>query len=605
MFLHKLHAAAHLLWLLIKGNAKSLCASVVQGPRATCLEIQHVSMRIWLGIMATLFLRSRVRVTRFVRICRASGVSRAELEANLEAAVALAETDIGRQRYDHAMKALTPHIETTTEHPRIAKCLAVRSLAHIWNGRHQETVDDLNRCAALRPTYAQGFNYLANLAQVHGIRGEVTEARQAMAQQCGATPGEDPTPFLTRYIEQRVTPYLKDIPKNETVGVMFAAYHTAVGHAILDPFHFYNLFRHRFDHLAIVHPPLEHYSKTTLLMTDIMSQYLNTIEIASGELAPFAWQNLGELHAGNATFLFHNYWSLNRNAFRARNNPKHPMSTQRKHVTLPQWMIDRAERFCKKNRLEINQPVVVLHTRSHGYHNLKVQSFRNVSINNYIPALRRLVELGYKIIRIGDTGMVSLRGDVPSILELPFLNYYDASLDPYFLSQCKFMMSCQSGPCSIARALGKPNLIINAVYHHTMLPEVDELFLFKQYRDTDGTPLSLEEILGRGGHLCDKSTHFAEAFLTLEDASASEILAATEEMIADLHSTGRVDKPNQAKFREMMMRFAKMTTPLHKLANRMTDYIGYSLPEGRVSNAMCEMRPGYINHLGYQKREAA
>jgi putative glycosyltransferase (TIGR04372 family) len=326
-------------------------------------------------------------------------------------------------------------------------------------------------------------------------------------------------------------------------------------------------------------------------MVDVMRQYVETLDISAPELSPFAWQYLGELSAGNMTFLCMNYWAMNRMAFHARRDPDHPMSRGRRYVELPAKIVERAEAICRRNRLDPSRPVVVLHARSHGYHRLKVQSFRNVEVRNYVPAVRRLLDLGYQVVRIGERGMESLRGDVPGIVELPLLPHYDNTLDAYFL----FMISCQSGPCSLARAMGKPNLVANAVYHHTMLPESDELFLFKRYRDVGGSPLCLEEILARGGHLFDKSSHFEAAGIELEDATADEILAATEEMLTRLENPTREDTPAQAAFRELMNRFAAAGPGSHPLATLMTDYIGYGLPEGRVSDAVCRLRPGYVS----------
>ena len=593
MFLHKLVSGSHLVLLFAWAN---LCTALgaLRPSRPALRRLRQVAVRTALAAHAVLLLRGKIRVTRFVRLCKSSGVSRATLERNLEAAVALAEWDVGRQKFDRAEALMTRHIDASPDHPRAAKCYGMRSMAHIWRGNQKETIADLTRCAELRPSYARGFNYLANLAQVHGIRGEVAEARQAMAVQCKVRKSEDATEYLARILLDRTDRYLTNIPGCDTVGVLFGAYHQALGHAILDPFHFYNLFRHRFDHLVVLHPDILGYSRASAQMLGVMQQYLDQVGVHPGELSLFPWQNLGEIAAGRVTFLCHNYWSLNRMAYHARRDPKHPMSGGRRYVELPAKIIDRAELVCRKNKIDLSRPVVVLHARAHGYHKLQVQSFRNVDIRNYVPAVRRLIDLGYNVVRIGDKDMASIRDAVPEVVELPTLAHYDHALDPYFLSRCKFMISCQSGPCSVARAMGKPNLVVNAVYHHTMLPEVEEVFAFKRYRDAGGADLGLEELLTRGCHLFDRTSHFAEAGVSLADCTADEILAATEEMVAGLEDPDRFDTPAQTTFRNLMLRFANPAQTTHPLAHAMTDYIGYSLPEGRVSDAVCRMRPGYV-----------
>src|SRR5262249_13108177 len=213
----------------------------------------------------------------------------------------------------------------------------------------------------------------------------------------------------------------------------------------------------------------------------------------------------------NFTFLVHTYWSLNRMAYQARLGGTHPMAHGRDYLQLPPKLVARAEAVCRRNHLDLTKPIVVVHTREHGYHGLRGQRYRSPDVNNYIPALRRLVQLGYQVVRIGDKKMYSVRREVPGLLELPATDYYDPVLDPYFISRCKFMISCQSGPCSYARVFGKPNLVVNAVYHHTLLPERHELIAFKNYRHVrTGEPLGVEAIFGAGAHLFDRTQHFVD-----------------------------------------------------------------------------------------------
>ncbi len=590
MLLHKVLVAAHLWWLLLWANVRSAACGF------SASEVRRSAFRLWLGLLAVPLKRGKFRVTRIVKLCLSSGVPRETLARNLEAAVALAESDIHRQKFARAIATLTAHIDANPNHPKVAKCLALRSEAHIWQGRYKETAEDLTRCGNLRPRYARGLHKLAGLAHVLGIRGEVEAARRAMALQCKAKPTDDPTAYLGRFLTKKAEKKLR-IPLSGRIGVMFGAYHAALGHAILDPFHFYNLFRHRFDHLVLIHPPLTTYSGSTALTVGVLQQYIEPLDVVSAPLAPFACQNLGEIPSvaskRDLTFLCYNYWALNRMAYQARLDPSHPMSRGRRYLELPPKLVDRAHALVRKLRIDTDRPIVVLHIREHGYHKLQVQDFRNVGVRNYVPAIRHLIEEGYTVVRIGSRHMPSLRGAVPGLLELPFLDGYDPCLDAYFLERCRFMISSQSGPCSLARALGKPNLVVNAVYHHTMLPEHNELFVFKRYRDTRGEPLGVEELLARGCHLFDRTLHFQQAGVNLEDATADEILAATEEMLAGLDEPDRADSPTQAAFRDLMTEYAAKSGS-HPLASRMTDYIGYALPEGRVSDAVCQLRPGEV-----------
>jgi putative glycosyltransferase (TIGR04372 family) len=333
-------------------------------------------------------------------------------------------------------------------------------------------------------------------------------------------------------------------------------------------------------------------------MVGIMEQYIEQIEIDCPDLPTFAWQNLGELRTreanGKLTFLCHNYWALNRMAFDARRDPSHPMSRGRKYLRLPGKLVDRAEALCRKMGIETDRPVVVLHTREHGYHRLRGQAFRNADVRNYVPAVRDLIARGYAVVRIGDRKMTSIARDVPGLVELPTLRGYDPVLDPYFLERCRFMISCQSGPCSLARALGKPNLVVNAVYNHTTLPEHNELFAFKRYLDAGGAELGAEEALRRCAHLFDRTEHFDRTGIRLEDTTAEEIEAAVGEMIAGLDEPDRADTPAQARFRRLCEKLGATPDPANPLTHSMSNYIGHALPECRVSDAVCRLRPGFV-----------
>jgi putative glycosyltransferase (TIGR04372 family) len=593
--LHKLGTLSHFAWLLFWANLRAVLQGIEQGPRGTLREFRQAAIRFWLVIHAGLFLRGKFRVTRLMRLCESSGVSRAALSSNLEAAVAMAERDLAHQKFEEAEALLTPHIEANPNDPWVAKCHGIRSYIYSWRGNYLKMIEDLHRCEKLRPSLAQGFNYLGCLAQIHGFRGEEEAARRAMAAQCGAGSSEDSTAFLARYLTKWTSPYLESLPLSGTVGIMFGAYPTAVGHAILDPFHFYNLFRHRFDHLVLIHPPRGGYSLSCKYAVDVMEQYIEQIEVEEAKLAQLPWQNLGEITTGGKlTFLCYNYWGLNRLAFRARRDPRHPLNRGRRYLQMPAKLIDRAETICRKNKLKIDRPLVVLHVREHGYHRLKGQAYRNIDVRNYIPALRHLIAKGYLVVRVGDRTMTSLRREVPELVELPTQQGYSPLLDPFLLSRCEFMISCQSGPCSFARAYGKPTLVVNAVCNHTLLPEQNELFVFKQYLDEQSRQLSIEEMLQRGCHLFDRSLHYEEAGIHLEDATAEEILAATEEMLVGLNNPNREDSPAQTAFRDLMRHYGAIPSS-HPLANRLSDYIGYGLPEGRVSDAVCQARPGYVS----------
>jgi len=579
-------------WCLT-GSLRRLLRQVPHGPRAVGRElVRHGVLAVAvLRCLAVMVLR-RKDAEQLIRLSRLFLTDPTWLFRNPDTACYAVRRLMHRQRYRQAVAVLTPLL---ADKPGRAKCYGVRGLAYQQLGRYREALADLTRCHELRPRVAQDACHNYQRAFLHGLRGDTEAARAAMLDQMDLRGRPDAGRRLARFLYRRLKPHFANLDLRGSVGVFLGAYTNAVGHAILDPFHYFNLFGRRFDNLVMVHPDLNGYTPATRLTMGVLEQYLETVRCTDPEVMNFAWQHLGELAHDNFTFLIYNYWSLNRLACKARQDPDHPLHGGRTYLRPPPKLIARAERLLRRCGVDASAPVVVVHAREHGYHELRGQLFRNVDIRNYVPALRKLLSLGYQVVRIGDRKMSSLRRDLPGLLELPLTEGYSPVLDPYFLWRSRFMISCQSGPCSYARVFGKPNLVVNAVYHHTLLPERHELLAFKDYRDTaTGEALGVEEVFRRGAHLFDRTQHFVDGGVATVDMTAEEIEAALDEMLDWLAEPGRPETPAQQEFRRLMRRFAGENDPSRPPASPMSDYIGYGLPECRVSDAVAALRPGYL-----------
>lgn len=578
---------ACLLWANVRLVAGGFLAGLRPGGRAAGRAARRLGTALWFVTRT----RGRVRAAGLVEACLASGVTRRALSTNPEAAFVLAAWLNDQQKHEEALAILAPFMTPTR---RTAKLYGVRGMAYFGLGKFPEALADLTTCHELSPQAARDFLFNPHRAYLHGLAGDTAAARAAMADQVVPGHAGDVDEALGRFLAVRLAKLLPGA--RGTVGVIIGYFNNAVGHAILDPYHFIQLYQHRFDRLILLHAPDAHFTPPTRLASRVLDQYVEQSELCDPDVLHFAWQSLGELRHEGYTFLMHNYWSLNRMAFHARNSADHPMGRAREYFTVPPVMVTRAEAILRRNHIDLSRPLVVLHTREHGYHGLRGQSYRNTDVRNYVPALRLLVARGYQVVRIGDHKMYGVRGEVPGLLELPATDYYDPVLDPVLIARCEFMISCQSGPCSYARVFGKPNLVLNAVYHFTLLPEIRELLAFKTYRDAaTGRALSVEEVFRAGAHLFNRTEHFEAAGIAVEDMTPEEITAAVEEMLDWRENPDRAETPAQAAFRALMWRFgaerAKTAAPG---ITPVDDYVGYALPECRVSDAVCRLRPGYL-----------
>lgn len=592
LLLHKTRTAGHLLGCLLWYNLRSAAGGLFRGPVEALRQAWRATWRLWLTASAVLRLRGAHRLRRLVELAEQSGVPPAVLAANPEAAFALALGLNERQMFDETVALVTPLLRPV---PECAKLYGIRGAAHAELGRYREALADLARCAELRPEVIRSHNFAIVRAFFLAARGDAAAARRVWADLLfPAGYRGDAGRAIARHLAGLLHDHLDRRKLTGSVGVFMGYYPNAVGHAVLDPFHIYQLFRGRFDHLVILRGRDDVYQPATRVAADVVNQYVDHIEVGD-PLLTFAWHGLGELRHKNLTFLLHNYWSLNRLAHQARTDPAHPMARGRSYFAPPPKVVERGEAACRRLGLDPGRPLVVVHAREHGYHRLGVQRFRNTDVRRYVPALRRLTDLGFQVVRVGDANMTRVGREVPGLVELPFVPGYHPALDVYMIWRCRFMLSCQSGPCSYARAFGKPNLVLNAVYHYTLLPEHNELLAFKTYRDAKtGRPLGVEELFRAGAHLLDRTCHFDDAGIELEEMTADEILAATEEMVGWLDDPDRPETPAQRRFRRLMAWHSAHPTTTHPLAHGLSDYVGYGLPECRVSDAVCRMRPGYL-----------
>jgi putative glycosyltransferase (TIGR04372 family) len=593
LLLHKLRTAGHLLGCLLWYNLLSAAGGLTRGPVPALREAWRATWRLGLVAAAVLRLRGTHRVRRLAELAEASGAPSAKLTANPEVAFATAVGLNETQRYDEAVALVTPLLRPTKE---LAKLYGIRAAANSELGRYPEVLSDLEQCARLRPAVMRSHNLNIIRAFFLAARGDTAAARQVWADHLfpGGYPG-DAGNAIAGHLAWRLRRYLEPLDLTGSVGVFIGYYPNAVGHAVLDPFHLVQLFRDRFDHLVVIRGPSGVYQPATRVAADVVAQYVEHVEVDDDRILTFAWHGLGELQHRNLTFLLHNYWSLNRMAYRSRTDPTDPMSRGRAYFAPPPKLVHRAERLCRRIGIDPDRPLVVVHTREHGYHKLGVQRFRNTDVRNYVPALRRLIARGFQVVRVGDRKMTRVGHDVPGLIELPFVRGYHPALDVYLIWRCRFMVSCQSGPCSYARAFGKPNLVLNAVFHYTLLPEHNELLAFKTYRDAHtGQPLGVEELFRAGAHLLDRTRHFEGAGIELEEMTSDEILAATDEMLEWLDDPDRPETAAQRRFRRLMAWHSDHPNHDHPLSHPLSDYVGYGLPECRVSDAVCRMRPGYL-----------
>jgi putative glycosyltransferase (TIGR04372 family) len=405
------------------------------------------------------------------------------------------------------------------------------------------------------------------------------------------------------------------------VGYFFLASTSALGHAILDPYYFLAMHRERFDRIIFIGPPKAKYSHATRIAIEIVEQYGDYCEVIEEEdperyrkllrgrvgtgslsrriehigsvLLNLSWMSLEEFSSGQATAVIDNYWSLLRAAVHRTRNTSDSFRHNAWFMVLPEHFESLARPILARAGIDLDQPLVVLHARDSGYHQIHKQSYRDAHVADYVAAINELLDRGYQVVRIGDRKMPRLDVAHERYHELPFIRDYNNMLDPVLIARAAFMIGCQSGPCAYARALGIPLLSINAVAHYTLLPSSREMACFKRYFKTVGgerRELPMEEALSAGVAHFENTYHFEEAGIEVVSSSPDEIVAAVKDMLAWMADPDLPESAEQRAFRLAVEKINRDLMARGCARIPIADYLGIVLDGYRISPSVARMR---------------
>ncbi len=382
--------------------------------------------------------------------------------------------------------------------------------------------------------------------------------------------------------------------KKERIGVFFLHAPTALGHAILDPYHYLALYRERYDRIYFIGGDLDSYTPGTRACVEIIQQYGEYLATNDEILLNLSWMSMGQLNLGQLEITIENYWSLLREVSLRTISSDNAFVHNAWHLGLPVRQKIMGEAFCEASGIDLTRPILTLHARDHGYHAITKQEFRNSPIGDYKLAILHLLKSGYQVVRLGDGEMPRMDINDPAYFELPFMDGYENALDAFFIKQSSFMIGSQSGPCSYARALGVPVLSVNAVFSYTLLPAVREMACFKRFEHTDenghSQELTFKDFFDKKMFQLENLHQFQYLGVSFVNCTPEEILAAVKDMIIWVKSPGLEMTKEQKAFQKLAAKTATCLRTATDNAPPIADYLGISLPGYRISPTVAVMR---------------
>jgi len=147
---------------------------------------------------------------------------------------------------------------------------------------------------------------------------------------------------------------------------------------------------------------------------------------------------------------------------------------------------------------------VPIHARDRGFHQTarahtdsRYHDYRNSDINNYRKAIECIIGNGGHVVRMGKHVAVKLNYRHDRVIDLT--DCHDDFMDAYLTSQCRFMISGNSGTSHLAHLFGVPFGVTNMTPYGDMpFKRHSSLYIPKLMRRKNGDVLSFRELREMG-----------------------------------------------------------------------------------------------------------
>ena len=161
-------------------------------------------------------------------------------------------------------------------------------------------------------------------------------------------------------------------------------------------------------------------------------------------------------------------------------------------------------------------------------------SYRNSSIESYLPAINWLTSQGIWVLRMGKL-MSEPLGKIDRLIDYAFDEEKSDLLDIWLFANCDACISTSTGPDWISALYRKPLLFVNALPLGVLFSMFYSVWVPKKLSWKDsGLNLNLSEYLE---NLYLRTSQYVEAGINITDLTPEEILLATQEFWGRIQGT--------------------------------------------------------------------
>lgn len=359
----------------------------------------------------------------------------------------------------------------------------------------------------------------------------------------------------------------------------------SLGHVLHEVYQTIALVRDRVKEFIVVGGLRSSYWAGPAAALGILEQNIRYVETDDEFFHRVAQLDLGACYTESCIFIARHNWTTQREfVHRARQQDRVSFTPYFKPMDLPKAYYETGEDFCSRHGIDTSKPLIAMHIRDDGFHQLHRQSIRSSDADGYVPAIDWLLNAGYQVIRLGDQRMKRLEFPQKKYWELPFLDQYSEQIDPFIVSKSLFMLASPSGPHVYATALDKPILCVNGLLNFLHVAGRREMVCFKDYVDLNtGRSLTLTEVFDRKLYYAVHEPELTSAGCSVRDASPEKILTSVQNMLDWLNDPSLALTLHQKTFRDRMRDEANRILEEGNPDLPIADFIGMSICDMRTA----------------------
>lgn len=226
------------------------------------------------------------------------------------------------------------------------------------------------------------------------------------------------------------------------------------------------------------------------------------------------------------------------------------------HLSFLKEEIEEAQKSLKNMKINEQDKFVLLINRGQrfldeGYPfdlNFDHNSFRNCSINDFIPAAEMLTKKGNVVIRVGQLVSDKIVSKNSKIIDYDNNGFRTDLLDIHLASKCRYILGSDTGYLSVPGwNFRKPMVCVNFSQFERIGPWLSTwLFSFKKYwLKSEKRLMKIKEIISSGVGRFDRKDQYEKKGIELIDNTAEEILQITQEMESRLDGTWKKDEEDE------------------------------------------------------------